>query len=148
MVLVTDDDKVDRELILRYLKQIGHEGKEAATGQECLQHLARENFTCLILDYNLPDCTGLELLFSIRKLGKKLPIILITGHGDEFLSKRLLNAGVDDYIPKDKLTPEILKVFITLALERNKEKEQLDAVINKLQNFLQEIQNDLKERLR
>lgn len=147
MVLVIDDDDVDRELMLRYLKQIGHEGKGIATGKECLAELVKQDFLCLILDYSLPDCTGLELLFSIRKLGKKFPIILVTGHGDEFLSKRLLNAGVDDYIPKDKLTPEVLKVFITLAVERNKERAQLDMVINKLQKFLEEIKSDLKERL-
>ncbi len=66
------------------------------------------NFDCVLLDYRLPDGDGLTLVKTVRKAGIKVPLIVLTGQGDEQIAVDLMKAGASDYLPKSKVSPETL----------------------------------------
>ncbi|MEG4231802.1 response regulator [Microcoleus sp. Pol11C3] len=65
-------------------------------------------FDCVFLDYGLPDGDGLSLVKNLREAGLKVPLIVLTGQGDEQIAVELMKAGASDYIAKSKLSPESL----------------------------------------
>jgi CheY-like chemotaxis protein len=70
-ILLIDDNEQDRQLYRRFLgKQLGHESvaiEEAASGEEALVQFVRLRPDCVLLDYNLPDTDGLDLLLKLRR---------------------------------------------------------------------------------
>jgi signal transduction histidine kinase len=109
-VLVVDDDDVDRMAVRRSLKSSGIETDvtEAADASAALDCLHSSHFDCALLDFRMPGSDGLELLRRIRKDGVSVPVIMLTGYGDEQTAVDLMKAGASDYLPKNSLTPERL----------------------------------------
>ncbi|PSB29507.1 histidine kinase, partial [filamentous cyanobacterium Phorm 46] len=65
-------------------------------------------FDCVFLDYGLPDGDGLSLVKAVRESGLKVPLIVLTGQGDEEIAVELMKAGASDYIAKGKMSSESL----------------------------------------
>ena len=109
-VLIVDDDELDRRAARRALmaSDLDVEIAEADLGAEALARLASETFDGVLLDFQLPDANGLEILREAQARGITAPIIMLTGLGDEMVAVELMKAGAADYIPKAKLTPEAL----------------------------------------
>jgi len=109
-ILIVDDDVLDRRAARRALlaSDLGVEIAEADRGAEMLARLASEPFDGVLLDFQLPDADGLEMLHEARARGLDTPIIMLTGHGDELVAVELMKAGAADYLPKARLSPEAL----------------------------------------
>ncbi|MEG3876524.1 response regulator [Microcoleus sp. herbarium7] len=73
-------------------------------------------FDCVFLDYGLPDGDGLTLVQDVRRSGLKVPLIVLTGQGDEQIAVELMKAGASDYITKGKMSPESLSRSLYNAL--------------------------------
>ncbi len=73
-------------------------------------------FDCVFLDYGLPDGDGLSLVQAVREAGLKVPLIVLTGQGDEEIAVDLMKAGASDYITKNKLSPDSLSRSLDNAL--------------------------------
>ncbi|MEG3842993.1 response regulator [Microcoleus sp. herbarium14] len=73
-------------------------------------------FDCIFLDYGLPDGDGLTLVQDVRRSGLKVPLIVLTGQGDEQIAVELMKAGASDYITKGKMSPESLSRSLYNAL--------------------------------
>ena len=73
-------------------------------------------FDCVFLDYGLPDGDGLTLVQDIRKVGFKVPLIVLTGQGDEQIAVELMKAGASDYIVKGKLSSDSLSRSLQNAI--------------------------------
>ncbi|MCZ0900505.1 response regulator, partial [Microcoleus sp. HI-ES] len=73
-------------------------------------------FDCVFLDYGLPDGDGLSLVKDLREAGLKVPLIVLTGQGDEQIAVELMKAGASDYIAKNKLSPESLSRSLSNAM--------------------------------
>ena len=73
-------------------------------------------FDCVFLDYGLPDGDGLSLVQQVREAGLKVPLIVLTGQGDEQIAVELMKAGASDYITKGKMSPESLSRSLYNAL--------------------------------
>ena len=109
-ILVVEDDEVDRMAIRRSLKSAGFqmELSEAEDCQSALAILKQKNFDCVFLDYRLPDGDALKLVQEVRTAGLKVPLVVLTGQGDEQIAVELMKAGASDYISKGKVSPESL----------------------------------------
>jgi DNA-binding response OmpR family regulator len=87
------------------------------TGAGLLAELRRETFDLLLLDWNLPDTSGLDLLQSIRAMPMAIGIIMLTSRSGEEDITRALHAGADDYIVKPE-SEQIIVARIEAALRR------------------------------
>lgn len=109
-VLVVDDDDVDRMAVRRSLKAAGIEADvtEAGDAAAALAQLRSAEYDCALFDFQMPGSDGLELLKQLRTDGINIPVIMLTGFGDEETAVELMKAGASDYLPKNSLTPERL----------------------------------------
>ncbi len=133
LLLIVDDDEYDRKAISRSLRKdnIDIDIDEVPDCRSCLIAIQKKKYDCIIIDYLLPDCNGLELIHDIKKMGIDIPIIATTGHGDEMLVVQMLKIGAYDYIPKDKITPELMIRTIEGAIKYHQvEKDKLKAESN------------------
>ncbi len=109
-VLIVDDDRLDRQAARRVLAATGLAGEiaEAERGDEALTRLASEPFDAVLLDFQLPDADGLSVLQEAQSRGIRVPIIALTGYGDERVAVALMKAGAADYLSKARLSPDLL----------------------------------------
>ncbi len=109
-ILVVDDSKVMREMIVACLRpQEGLAFTHAASGLEAIEKLSLRPFDLLILDLNMPDIGGIEVLEFVRGQDRlrRLPIMVVTTRGDERSRARALGAGADKFVTKP-FAPEAL----------------------------------------
>ncbi len=111
-VLVVDDDPVMARLVRKILSDNGFQDVvHAPTGREALEQV--EGVDVVLLDHQLPDTTGIEVLEAIRARPQPPAVILITAHGNESLAATALRRGADDYLAKDvslaDLLPQVLE---------------------------------------
>jgi len=118
MLLVIDDDLVDRLAIRRALDQSGLAADidEASTAEEALHKVSSQRYDCLLLDHDLPVTTGVEVARMLRASGDGTPIVFVTGQQDEELLQAAVDAGVTDFFPKGDLSPRRLALRIRFAI--------------------------------
>ncbi|HET6583766.1 MAG TPA: response regulator [Nannocystaceae bacterium] len=107
-VLVVDDSKVMRDMVVACLRarerlQFTH----AASGLEAIERLSLAPFDLVVLDLNMPDIGGIEVVEFVRAQDKlrELPILIVTTRGDEASRERALAAGASAFMTKP-FTPE------------------------------------------
>jgi DNA-binding response OmpR family regulator len=106
-VLVVDDDVKLCRLIGEYLKPMGYEVTAAHTGPDGLRAALEQTYSALILDVMLPGLDGFEVLRRLRAQSN-VPVLMLTGRGDEPDRIVGLEMGADDYLPKTFSTRELL----------------------------------------
>ncbi len=89
-------------LIRRSLERAGHEVTTCGTAADALIVLGQTQFDLVVLDWDLPDMNGLELLERLHRENLSPPVLLITGLGDEDLAIQAMLAGALDYVAKDR----------------------------------------------
>jgi len=89
----------------------------AATGREGLNAMRRQAYDVVVLDYLLPDMDGLEVLEIMKREGVELPVIMLTGKGDEQVAVAAMKQGIHDYIVKDDLETEKLADSVSRIVE-------------------------------
>jgi len=99
-VLVTDDDAANRLAVRTILSGAGFSVSEAADAFAALDHIDREHPHAVLLDLKMPGMDGLGLLENLRARGDDVPVVVLTGHGDEFTASRCLQAGADAFLDK------------------------------------------------
>jgi two-component system chemotaxis response regulator CheY len=108
--LIVDDSKVMREMVIACLRaQDGLTFTHAASGLEALERLSLKHFDFVVLDLNMPDIGGYEVIEFIRGQDKlrDLPILVVTTRGDESSRARALAAGATRFMTKP-FSPEVL----------------------------------------
>ena len=116
-ILIVDDE----QSIVEFLKQ-GLEAQlfnvETAADGERGAFLGRTgNYDLIILDYNLPEMNGPEVLKEIRREKRHIPVIMLTVHSELRIKEEMFNLGADDYLTKPFLFDELL-LRITALLKR------------------------------
>lgn len=107
ILLIEDDPEITKSLS-NFLKEKGMIVSSASDGLSG-QKLAREgSFNALILDYNLPSLSGLEIVINLRKEKNNVPIIMLTVRSELEDKINLFDAGVDDYLTKPFSSSELL----------------------------------------
>lgn len=109
-ILVVDDSKVMREMVVACLRGLPDAHfTQAASGLEAIERLSLSSFDLVILDLNMPDITGIEVLEFVRAQDKlrTLPIVVVTTRGDEESRSAALAAGASSFMTKP-FTPEAI----------------------------------------
>jgi len=117
-VLIVDDDEVDRMAIRRTLNKLKFkvEITETDNAQAAIRMVKERNFTWVLMDYRLPDIDGISLIKKFRKSLVTIPLIVLTGQGDEQIAVELMKAGASDYLAKSRISPDILSRMLQNSL--------------------------------
>lgn len=126
-VLVVDDDEVDRMAVRRALTKAGVQMQlfEASDGNSAIATLSNSSYDCVFLDYRLPDQDGLSLLHSLRLKEIRVPVVVLTGQGDEQIAVELMKAGAIDYLSKSRISSEILAQVLRNAIRVHRAEMQV-----------------------
>jgi two-component system chemotaxis response regulator CheY len=109
-VLIVDDSKVIRDMVTACLRpNPALAVTQASSGLEAIEQLSLRHFDVVVLDLNMPDIGGVEVLEFVRGQDKlrSLPIIIVTTRGDESSRTQALAAGATRYLTKP-FTPETI----------------------------------------
>jgi len=99
-ILIIEDDVQLASLVLRWLTKEGHVVEHVASGGEGLQRLRFDPYDLIVLDWNLPEVEGIDILKQFRRSGGTTPILMLTGK--KAIEEKLegLSEGADDYLTK------------------------------------------------
>ena len=100
-VLIIDDDLAQAEMVSEFLKIAGYQQVDhTADLQSAWQRLNEQPYDIILLDYRLPDGTGLELLEQLSRHGRQIPVVMVTGQGNERIAVQAIQHGAADYLLK------------------------------------------------
>lgn len=115
-VLIADDHDIVREGVAQIVAEAGDMvvGGEARNGAEALDRVRNEKWDVVVLDLNLPDRPGLDVIAQIRAINPSLPVLILSMHEQTSYATRALKAGASGYVTKssarDNLVNAIRKV--------------------------------------
>ena len=107
-ILVVEDDSANAELISRLLKQEKYSVDLAVNLKEGLEAIDKAFYHLIILDWNLPDGSGYELLLETRELLIESQVLMLSANSDIAYRVKALDAGADDYLCKPYALVELL----------------------------------------
>ena len=131
-LLVVDDNKVNRLLLTRSLEMQGHIVASAENGRIALEMLRRESFDLVLLDMEMPEMDGfqvLEQLIADRKLSD-LPVIVTSSLEGVASVVRCIELGAEDYLTKP-VNPVLLKARIGASLEKKRLRDQQKELVSR-----------------
>ena len=144
-ILVVDDDDIYREDIHRMLDG-AYTLIDTATGWEAIEKVELNTIHCVLLDYRLPDWSGLELLSKFTAKG--IPVVMMTAEGSEQIAVEAMKQGALDYLVKSTFTENLLRTAITKAIERAALVQTVRQQQEELAMFTSIASHDLRAPLR
>ena len=126
-ILVVDDDRAVREALRRALTLGGYEAQAAEDGEQAIELVVQAPPEAVVLDLGMPGIDGLEVTRRLRRLGNRVPILIVTAR--DAVSDRIdgLDAGADDYLVKPFDVDE-LKARLRALLRRTGPQDDPDAL--------------------
>jgi PAS domain S-box-containing protein len=124
-VLIVDDHQGLISLIQRCLSREGFRTAFAHSGQEALTWLSEHHADLLLLDLQLADMSGEDLIHHLKQRALTLPFIVVTGQGDERLAVKMMKRGARDYFIKDSSLIELLPSIVTQTFEQLHQEQRL-----------------------
>jgi len=120
--LIVDDSPEDCETYRRYLlrdQEYQYTVVTAGLAREGLALSRQYQPDIVLLDYQMPDMTGLEFLSQLKAQPhqSELPVVMVTGRGDEAIAVQSIKMGAQDYVTKEQITPESLRSTVNGAIE-------------------------------
>ena len=100
IVTIVDDDAAVRQAVEALLRSAGFQVATFASAEEFLASPYLGRTGCLILDLQMPGMRGLELQERLAREGRRIPVVVLTAHGDDEARSRALAAGAVAFMPK------------------------------------------------
>lgn len=139
-ILIVDDDENTRKSLAPIFKEKGYEAETANTGQKALEKARERFFNLALLDVNLPDKKGINLITPLKKLHPDMAVILTTGYASLETAVQALNAGASAYLTKPLNMDEVL-VTVGEVLDKQH-------LVIENRRLYEAIQQELAERVR
>jgi adenylate cyclase len=119
--LVVDDNEINRDILCRLLLKQGHRAATAVNGREALEKLQAESFDLVLLDIQMPEMNGFQVLRHLKSDAtlRGVPVIMISGLDNDDAVVRCIAMGAEDYLPKP-FNPLLLKARIGACLEKKR----------------------------
>lgn len=134
-VFVVDDDEAVRESLSALLDASGFRVKAYQSAAAFLADDQTPQKACLITDIRMPDMDGLELQIELKRRGSRLPVIVITGHGDVPLAVKAMKAGAVEFLEKpydDQTLLDSLRLALSQAANQSGEDQTAAGVREKI----------------
>ena len=126
-VFIVDDDAAVRDALALLMRSANLTAAVFAGAREFLEKVPQDRPGCLVLDVRMPEIDGLELQKQLAAHGSRLPIIMLTGHGDIPMAVQALRAGALDFIPKPFESKALLaRVHEAIELDARTRQQHLD----------------------
>jgi PleD family two-component response regulator len=132
-ILIVDDDRSVRETMHEYIRNAGFNSQTAATAEEALDLIKKNNFHVVITDIILPGLGGLELTKTIKK-NNGSDVIVVTGYSDDYSYEEAINIGASDFVIKPVRLEELLLRLKRVLKERQLTEERV-RMMEKLQKL-------------
>ncbi|MDN7128189.1 diguanylate cyclase [Pseudidiomarina sp. 1APR75-33.1] len=125
-ILIIDDSDDDREFISHLLSVSEHTASwtidQAENGSEGVALVKSNHFDCVLLDYSLPGHNGVEVMKQIRMVNAEVPVVIMTGQGNEEIAVAAMKAGAQDYLSKNSLNDaDRVSATIIEAIEQRRQ---------------------------
>lgn len=119
-ILVVEDDSFLRTMLVRKLRKERFDVREAVSGQEALDFLARELPLLMLLDLMIPEIDGFQVLEAIRSNSKTrdMPVIVLSNISEEKTIQRARDLGADDYLIKAHFMVDEIVERISIVLAK------------------------------
>jgi len=125
-ILLIEDDLTFSRILEGFLTKQGFQVAVSHNGKEGIKTFLSKSFDLVLLDYRLPDATGMDLLQEIKGTSPATPVIIMTGFNDIRTAVRAIKVGAFEYITKP-VNPDELLMVVQQALKKEKEKTKEQA---------------------
>ena len=146
IILVIDDDRISRRMLVRALSEAGYTCRESSSGVEALASLSTALPSLLLLDFHMPELNGAEVLSRLRADRNpaiaQLPAIMLTGDGGEESEVLCLESGANDFVTKPINLP-VLRARIDTQLRLQSLRRQLQQQNDELEAWRENLERDL-----
>ena len=144
-ILIVDDNKVNRLLLSRSVEMLGHAVVLAENGRIAMQRLADGGFDLLLLDIEMPEMDGFEVLAAIKADPELRGLPVIVTSSVEGLDKivRCIELGAEDYLPKP-VNRVLLQARLTSCLEKKRLRDEQRALLSRFATS--EVARDLRDQ--
>jgi len=133
-VLVVDDDVSLREALGDLFNSVGLRTQMFGSAAEFLKASLPDSPSCLVLDIRMPGLSGLEFQAQLAQTNVRIPIVIMTGHGDIPMSVRAMKAGAVDFLTKPFRDQDMLDA-VTQALERDRKRRESEKAASELRSL-------------
>src|SRR6266566_3073880 len=118
-LLVVDDNSMNRIMLSRYITKLGYQATLAENGRQALNKLQSEPFDLVLLDVQMPEIDGYQVLeqMKVDPRLREIPVIMISAVDELESTVRCIELGAQDYLPKP-FSPVLLRARIAACLER------------------------------
>ena len=123
-VYIVDDDDGVRDSLQILLEASGYRARGFASPRDFLDAVGMIDFGCLLVDLQMPGMDGLELQHRLKALNVKLPVVVVTAHGDIATAVEAMRAGAIDFLEKPFTDDAILASIRRALAERPKPKAE------------------------
>jgi FixJ family two-component response regulator len=132
IVHVVDDDASMRGALEGLFDSVGLETQTYAAARDFLTAVFADRPGCVVIDIRLPDMNGLDVQIQLTEMGVRLPVVMMTGHGDIPMSVRAMKRGAADFLPKPFRDQDMLDAVMA-AIERDRLRRAVEGDISLIQ---------------
>jgi two-component system, NtrC family, response regulator AtoC len=119
-ILIVEDEDGYRNFLRQHLQDSGFEVVTAENADAAIEAFGEDEFDLVLLDLRLPGRDGVDVLRELKSVNKDLQVIMMTAYGYVQNAVQAIKAGAFDYVTKEELTPDVLDLAISSALEQRR----------------------------
>jgi FixJ family two-component response regulator len=138
IVHVVDDDASLRGALEGLFHSVGLVTQTYAAARDFLAKSPADQPGCVVIDIRLPDMNGLDFQSRLTEMGNRLPVVMMTGHGDISMSVRAMKRGAVDFLSKPFNDQDMLDAVMA-AIERDRRRREVEGDLSQMQQRLQTL---------